>query len=206
VAAPLAFFILIGATAAEPPTRAVPNQSLPSLISNDDYPAEAVRRNEQGTVAFRLDIGVDGRVSGCSIHESSGSAILDASTCRILRARARFRPALDAQGRPTPDQFVSTLRWVLGNPAPPHLRVATVLWQSCVFGEAAKLTVGDLSAEEVADLAFQPCAALEALVERQVGAAALTGPRREWTNNILAQLPAMRQTLKQAPQVSRPVR
>lgn len=188
----------------DPAARAVPAQSLPSLISNEDYPAEALRRNEQGTVSFRLDVGVDGRVSGCSILQSSGSTTLDATTCRIIRSRARFRPARDTEGRPTPDRFESKLLWSLSNNAPPQLRAATSLWQSCVFGEAAKLAIGELSSEQVVARAFPPCAALEAMVERHVGAAALIGARKEWANRIGAELPKIRDVFRQPPRAGPP--
>ena len=72
-----------------------------SLFSGDDYPADAQRNNEQGTVTVDMLIGTDGRVTGCTVTGSSGSRSLDNATCRILRSRARFDPALDAQGRPT---------------------------------------------------------------------------------------------------------
>lgn len=72
---------------------------LPPLFSDADYPPSALRAGEQGTVRYRLDIGADGRVSACTITASSGSAALDSATCRLLRFRARFKPARDSAGR-----------------------------------------------------------------------------------------------------------
>jgi TonB family protein len=86
---------------------------LVSLFSTDDYPSSAVRAGEEGTTGVRLMIGTDGRVGGCDVISSSGSAALDAATCNILRRRARFRPALDAEGRPTIDYYTQRVRWVL---------------------------------------------------------------------------------------------
>ena len=87
--------------------------NLASYISDADYPAAAIRAGEQGTVGFMLDIGPDGLVSNCRITSSSGSTALDEATCRIMRDRPRFRPALDSQGHPTTDQIKSRIRWVL---------------------------------------------------------------------------------------------
>jgi protein TonB len=69
-----------------------------TLFSSDDYPADAQRNGEQGSVRARLDIDKRGRVHGCTVIESSGHASLDLATCRILQNRARFSPARDAKG------------------------------------------------------------------------------------------------------------
>src|SRR5688500_19922349 len=68
------------------PARARAN--LGSLVSSDDYPASALRAREEGVTGFRLEIGPNGRVSGCTITQSSGSAALDSATCRLLTSRA----------------------------------------------------------------------------------------------------------------------
>lgn len=113
-------------------TRATAN--LVSYLSADDYPAEAILAEEQGTVRFRLTVGPDGRVSDCAIAESSGSASLDSTTCRILTERARFTPATDAGGNPTTDTVVSTIRWVLpqGGETSPEASAAFHAWLQCL--------------------------------------------------------------------------
>ena len=93
------------------PARAKAN--LPSLFTTNDYPAEALRKREAGTVSFAVAIGRDGRVTGCTITASSGSASLDATTCAILQRRARFTPARDASGRAVEDRTVGRIRWAL---------------------------------------------------------------------------------------------
>ena|SRR5205085_1859641 len=84
------------------------------LLSDDDYPAAALRNSEQGKVRYRLEIGADGRVSNCTITSSSGSSILDSATCRIVRSRARFVPATDERGNPVPDRREGEITWRLG--------------------------------------------------------------------------------------------
>jgi periplasmic protein TonB len=84
---------------------------LASLISPADYPASAVRGGEEGTTAFRLDIGANGRVTGCTITSSSGSSALDSATCRLMKSRARFTPAIDSSGNPTTDTISSRYTW-----------------------------------------------------------------------------------------------
>jgi protein TonB len=106
--------------AASPPAPRPPTGWPFSLLSDDDYPAAALRAEEEGRVGYRLAIGPDGRVSACTIVQSSGSAALDAATCRIMRARARFAPARDPAGNPVADSRAGRIAWVLpGEPPPP---------------------------------------------------------------------------------------
>jgi TonB family protein len=104
--------------------------NLASLFSDDDYPADAVRKREAGTVGFRLQVGVDGLVAGCEIAASSGSASLDSATCRLLTQRARFSPARDRRGEPTTDTVVGRITWRLPEealtPFKPSLTVETM--------------------------------------------------------------------------------
>ena len=91
------------------PARAKAN--LASYVSNDDYPSDALTREESGTTAFRLDVGPDGRVANCTITSSSGSKSLDATTCRLMRSRARFTPATNSSGAKVADSVSSRIRW-----------------------------------------------------------------------------------------------
>lgn len=76
---------------------------LRTLFSADDYPASAQSAGAEGTVRASLSIGPDGRVTGCSITQSSGNNSLDQATCNVLRRRAKFTPARDSNGNPTSD-------------------------------------------------------------------------------------------------------
>jgi protein TonB len=93
------------------PARAKAN--LGSYVSDADYPGTAVRAEEQGTTRFRLGVGADGRVTQCTVTQSSGSSSLDATTCRLMKSRARFTPARDGSGQPTGDSVSSAIKWVL---------------------------------------------------------------------------------------------
>jgi TonB family protein len=96
-----------------PRVHARPQAPLASYAMEGDYPAAAIRNREQGRVAVALVIGPEGRVTACTIIASSGSAALDAATCRILRSRARYAPARDARGNPVPDHDRGELTWTL---------------------------------------------------------------------------------------------
>ncbi|MGQ0559962.1 MAG: TonB family protein [Sphingosinicella sp.] len=108
-------------TVAPPPPPAPPRTvepararaNLSSYVSNDDYPASAIRNEESGTTGFRLTVGPAGRVTNCVITSSSGSASLDSTTCRLMRSRARFTPARDQFGQPTTDSVSNRITWRL---------------------------------------------------------------------------------------------
>lgn len=87
--------------------------NLVGFISDADYPDDAIRREEQGTTRFQLDVLPEGRVGACRITASSGSPSLDRATCRVMTERARFSPARDRLGDPTDDRVSSAIRWVL---------------------------------------------------------------------------------------------
>ena len=158
------------------PTRARAN--LATLFSDKDYPAAAVRNHEQGPVAFSLSVGADGRPTACSVTGSSGSALLDSTTCRLLMERARFQPARDAGGKPTADTVQGRIVWRLPYDALRDPPPAVMLWMACVGGEAAKLVPGDLPPAEIVRRAFPPCRALEDLVAADPERARLMAAQR----------------------------
>lgn len=82
-------------------------------ITDSDYPRSALAARVQGNVEIRFTIGADGRVSGCTVTRSSGSAELDSTTCRLIEKRFRYRPARDAQGRAVATTGFGLQRWWL---------------------------------------------------------------------------------------------
>jgi TonB family protein len=85
------------------------------LITSRDYPAAAIRSDLEGLVRVRLDVSRRGRVTGCTILQTSGSRILDSTTCRLLRERARFTPGRNERGRSVADSVVAPVRWMIPN-------------------------------------------------------------------------------------------
>jgi TonB family protein len=90
-------------------TRAKAN--LAKYFSDQDYPAVAVRNDQSGRVRFALLIQEDGRVSDCTIVETSGVPSLDSQACSMLKARARFEPATGHDGKPAKDAVVGSIVW-----------------------------------------------------------------------------------------------
>jgi len=82
-------------------------------ITTDDYPTAALRAEEQGVVSLTAQVGGDGRVTGCSVTASSGSATLDSAACRLYQRRARFEPARDDAGIAVATTYSDRVRWQL---------------------------------------------------------------------------------------------
>jgi protein TonB len=91
-------------------------------IVDSDYPRSAFEARISGTVFLRFVVAPDGRVSDCTVTRSSGSAALDATTCRLIKQRFRYRPARNEWGRPVPDTIRGQHVWELG-PEPPPIDV-----------------------------------------------------------------------------------
>jgi TonB family protein len=109
------------------PTPAMPIGYIGDWVSPNDYPAKALREGAQGVVGFRLTIGVDGRVSGCEITATAGSSDLDEATCRLVAARARFRPARDAQGEPAVGSYANRMKWSIPKQIPAPAPTALIV-------------------------------------------------------------------------------
>lgn len=80
-------------------------------VTDDDYPPSARKRMFEGDAGFRLAVDRMGSVTNCEIISSSGFAILDETTCQLVKMRARFAPALDANGEPVASSYSNRVRW-----------------------------------------------------------------------------------------------
>lgn len=104
---------LAGPPAAQPPEVARPPRHRSGSISNDDYPAAALGAGEQGTSSLEIRVSPSGTVLGCSVSESSGSAVLDATSCSLVRQRFKYLPGEDASGNQVEATVRQRVRWVL---------------------------------------------------------------------------------------------
>lgn len=89
-----------------------PPVQIKGRIKDSDYPKGALDAGIGGKVGVRYVVGEDGRITNCSIAQSSGNAELDATTCRLIQERFRYRPWRDPQGRPGPSTINETHEWV----------------------------------------------------------------------------------------------
>lgn len=82
-------------------------------IRNRDYPGTASRARIGGEVEVRFTIQPSGRVTACRVTRSSGDASLDATTCRLIEERFRFRPATNSAGQSIASDYGWRQRWWL---------------------------------------------------------------------------------------------
>jgi len=107
---------------APPPPPPPPSQARPAQPDGqnrwaariqENYPSRAIRDEIEGRVGVRVSVGPDGRVSACSVSNSSGSSILDEAACAGMQRYARFNPALDDAGNPTTGSYSTTIVYQL---------------------------------------------------------------------------------------------
>lgn len=94
-----------------PARAATPLANQASWASADDYPPYDLRAGHQGTTRYRLGVGASGQVTGCVVTGSSGWPGLDAATCRLVAARARFSPASDETGAAVAGSYAGSIIW-----------------------------------------------------------------------------------------------
>ncbi len=93
------------------PRRARPRNDPLGWLSSDDYPRAPLVDGVEGTAAYRLIVGTNGRVSACEITRSTGNGQLDQATCKFIVRRARFEAATDEMGATVLGSYTGTVRW-----------------------------------------------------------------------------------------------
>jgi protein TonB len=92
-------------------TAPVPKTDPSTWVTTKDYPSSELGRGAAGTTAVALAVDRDGVVSDCGITASSGFAALDATACALLKARARFVPGRDGNGRKIETVWRTRIAW-----------------------------------------------------------------------------------------------
>lgn len=77
----------------------------------NDYPSLALRMQLEGRTGALLTVSPAGLVTACSLVQSSGVQMLDEITCAVLSRRARFSPALNADGKPMEGSHHRGVQW-----------------------------------------------------------------------------------------------
>lgn len=93
------------------PRRARPSNNAARWITNDDYPARALRAEAEGLAGYRLIVSTNGQVSACEVTRSTGNGQLDDATCDFIARRARFEPATDETGAKVVGSYTGTVKW-----------------------------------------------------------------------------------------------
>ncbi len=105
-----------------PAGRLTPPRHLAGELSIRDMPESLRDGGFRGRVGVLYRVETDGRVTSCQVTSSSGSRLLDQTTCRLIERRFRFRPALDRLGRPFWSRIEETHEWESEFSEPPPRR------------------------------------------------------------------------------------
>jgi len=93
--------------------RAWPANNLKKWVVADDYPPKMLSKGQQGTVNFRLSVDANGAPSACHIQLSTRPKEFDDAVCKALMKRAKFTPALDANGVAIASFFRNTVNFLI---------------------------------------------------------------------------------------------
>ena len=91
-----------------------PANDVKAWFREKDYPEKQERRGEGGYVVIRLIVGDDGAVRKCEVYKSGGDKTFEDITCQSVIQRARFRPAIGADGHPIASMWYRGIRWIPG--------------------------------------------------------------------------------------------
>jgi hypothetical protein len=90
-----------------------PLKSPDKWIMSSDYPNEMLSAGQPALVSFRLSIGPDGVPTACHIQATTRPKEFDNAVCKSVMRRARFSPALDAQGQPLASYYQNNVYFAL---------------------------------------------------------------------------------------------
>jgi TonB family protein len=85
----------------------VPASPVSSWLVSGDYPSELWAAGTRGIVRVRLNVDANGGINGCFVQLSSKPEGFDEAVCKGLKRRAKFLPALDANGTPAPGYWTT---------------------------------------------------------------------------------------------------
>jgi protein TonB len=168
---------------ASQPEGPAPARLVAGSISNADYPPAAIAAGEQGTTAVKIMVGADGAVTGCDVEVSSGSNVLDTTTCALITTRLRYAPARDGAGVATPSIVRTRIAWRMqtDTPGTPVRSVFQSFWTSYTARIEGKVvrscsthSLGTASAAIPADICARMFDSFLAWAEQRGGIASLT--------------------------------
>lgn len=79
----------------------------------NNYPSDALDRGEQAIIRMRVMIDETGAVTDCVINEATTTQRLKSPACSPM-AKAKFDPALDADGKPFKSYYANVVTYRIG--------------------------------------------------------------------------------------------
>ncbi|ANI77134.1 hypothetical protein EP837_00695 [Sphingobium sp. EP60837] len=92
-------------------SKPIPRSSPFSWITPEDSDLFPRFNSVNGTTKYTLHIDAEGKVVRCEVTSSDAPQEWNAIACNLLSTRARFLPALDANGQLTAGKFSNKIKW-----------------------------------------------------------------------------------------------
>ena len=80
-------------------------------LSDQDFPQAAINFGEGGLVVARFTVDARGDVIDCTTPSKTALPNLSAATCAIIKARFKFKPAQDANGKAVSEVRTQRITW-----------------------------------------------------------------------------------------------
>lgn len=94
---------------------ATPATGSVDVLRGDDWPLLAADRDSESIFRALLLLDEGGKVADCSLLSFAGDALFVARSCGLIRERATFEPATDADGQPIRSAYVTpVVAWRIG--------------------------------------------------------------------------------------------
>jgi Gram-negative bacterial TonB protein C-terminal len=90
---------------------AMPSNNPGDWIRSSEYPSKMLDVNQPAIVEFRLEVDETGNATQCHIQQTTRPKDFDTAVCKGIMKRAKFTPALDAEGKPLRSYYQNTVRF-----------------------------------------------------------------------------------------------
>ncbi|NNC71354.1 MAG: hypothetical protein HKN78_00570 [Sphingomonadaceae bacterium] len=80
-------------------------------MPRNEVPRTVFRRLRGTTVGFRLDIDIEGDVSGCRLEGEALNRVAEEAICATLTRNAEFAPGLDEGGNPATGYYMNSINF-----------------------------------------------------------------------------------------------
>lgn len=90
----------------------MPVSSPGNWIKSSEYPTKMLAANQPAIVEFRLEVDEAGNATQCHIQQTTRPKEFDNAVCKGIMKRAKFVPALDAEGKPLRSYYQNTVKFM----------------------------------------------------------------------------------------------
>lgn len=92
-------------------TRPHPLRDPSKLMSDDDYPPEAIRLGKESSIELWLNISATGQITKCRMISTYYSPEINDRMCTLTHKRQQFVPAKNAAGQAVPSYYIQSFKF-----------------------------------------------------------------------------------------------